>query len=101
MKIVLDKIESSGLTLEQFADKYGLTMRVEERRYRDLPRYHAAFDGVEVIEGLSLAGVHGNGETPGSAIADYAVRLRGQRIAVDAFRPTRREIQCPREWDAQ
>lgn len=46
-----------------------------------------------------LRGVGGNGNTPEAAIADYASELRGKRIAIDAYKPTRREIQCPNEWE--
>ena len=37
----------------------------------------------------------GDGESPEAAIADYAAKISGERLAIDACTPRRREIVCP------
>lgn len=99
MKIESDLHGGGPVTFDAFAEKNGLTMRVKERPMKlNLPRYYAYFDGVEVTDGVFLVSVFGNGMTPGEAIASYAMKLLGQRIAVDANKKQRREIECPNEW---
>jgi len=94
MKIVrktLDKI-----SLEEFADKHGLTMIITERNDPSLPRFYAAFEGVEVVTGDGmLRAAYGNGQTEDEAIADYKHKISGEQITIDADTPKRQEIIAP------
>ena len=89
------------VSFEAFADEHELTIVINERpsSYK-LPRYFAAFEHVEVMERGCLASICGDGDTKVEAIRNYAARLAGERIAVDAYTDKRREIQCPNEWQA-
>jgi len=92
------------MLLEEFADKHGLTMEVRERRLdgeartRNLARWVASFQRCEVKGEGVLIGSYGNGNTPEEAIADYASKIRGEVLVVDAMTGSRREIPCPNEW---
>jgi hypothetical protein len=85
-------------TIDEFATAHDLTMLVDER---DDPtdedaRFYARFaDCQECMhhsDGTSLLGTCGNGDTPESAIQAYAKRTSLRRIVIDAYEPTRREI---------
>jgi hypothetical protein len=110
LKIVMKKFGSDEeekkplpTTLEEFAELHGLTMEVRERSKRQmqfnggLSRYFASFDRVEVMEGGMLSCQSGNGDTPAEAIAAYLPTIVGQRIVVNAMRPSRKEIDVPNE----
>jgi hypothetical protein len=101
MKTVREFVPES--TLEEFADRHGLVMRVVERSAEtiaywrgDCFRFYANFDGAEVGEGSILASASGNGNTEADAIRDYGVRISEKLLIVDAMKPTRREIRVPR-----
>ena len=101
MKIELHEL--SGMSLSDFADKYGLIMVVRERNPKDHGadgwkpemRYYACFKNVEVTESGVLRGVFGDGATPELAIANYAKRISGQVIAIDAFGKNRQDVCVP------
>lgn len=96
MKTELHTIEKT--TIEKFADKHGLVMEVHERKrpLGDLARFYAHFKGVEVKkQPCFLLGEFGNGSTPKNAIADYADKISGELLVVDAMAPDRREILVP------
>jgi hypothetical protein len=46
-----------------------------------------------------LCGAMGNGATREAAALEYARRLAGRRIVVDSMARSRRELQCPNEWE--
>lgn len=80
-------------TLEEFAAEYGLIMRVYERPPSlDLPRYYAMFLNVERKAGEILCSEFGEGNTEQEAIAAYVKKLSGQRLVIDAYRPTRVDL---------
>lgn len=88
-------------TLESFCDKHGLTVLVKERPWSlrknfGLDRFHASIASAEVMRDGCLIGVHGNGATEDAALSDYCTRISGERLAVNAFRDSRREILVPR-----
>lgn len=94
----IDIEEIPQMTIEEFADANQLVMEVKER---PLPvgnkmRYYAGFKNAEVMESGCLVGAHGNGATPEEAIEDYAAEISTKKIAVDAWKPARREIVVPR-----
>jgi hypothetical protein len=88
-------------TFGEFCDSEHLVVTVRERAEElGESRYFATCDGVETVEpdGM-LCGEFGNGSTREAAVLDYARRLAGRRIVVDARLPSRRELQCPNEWE--
>lgn len=92
------KIEREFITresIENFADRHGLTMRVNERSTSGLPRFYARFKDVEVGNGCILIGAFGNGDTEDEAIAAYAAEISKQRLIVNAGTAERREIIAP------
>jgi hypothetical protein len=85
---------------ENFAKKHDLVLVIKERPVvRGLSRYYAYFENTELMENGCLVGAFGNGQTKDDAISDYARRILGYRLVVNASSKTdRREIQCPNEW---
>lgn len=80
-------------TIEEFADLHCLTMVVTECDYRE---FHAAFKGAEVQQGnIGLLSAYGRGHSEESAIDDYARRISGQSLIIDAYLDSRREIRVP------
>jgi len=94
----IDLKEVPQMTIEEFADANQLVMEVRERGLPvgDRMRYYACFKSAEVMESGCLVGAHGDGATPEEAIEDYAAEISTKRIAVDAWKPARREILVPR-----
>lgn len=85
MKIILHPANPpvpEAMTLQDFADKHGLVMEVFERSNPSEPglRWYANFGKTEIVDGASLVGPVGNGETPEAAIAAYAQQIAGRVI---------------------
>lgn len=99
MKIEFEAIPTG--TIEDFADRYGLTMFVRERDtdVGDKDRYCASFRSVEVREGGCLTSRAGFGPTPEAAIADYARWLSLKPIAINAFQSERIDTRAWRFID--
>lgn len=96
MNIVREMIERSSI--EEFAERYGLTMVVSERRppHQSGAKFCARFKNVELKLGGMLAGRLGNGATEAEAIADYARTISGALLVENAYSDdARREIQAP------
>ena len=81
-------------TIEEFADLYGLTMKVNERKRPegDSSRYYASFDGCEIKGAGVLISTHGNGATQKEAISDYSRKISLQTLVFGASTPNRYEI---------
>jgi hypothetical protein len=87
-------------TFEGFCEANRLVLTVGERAgVVGRGRYFATCEGADVREqdGMLLA-EFGDGSTREEAVMDYARRLKGKRIVVDAMLRSRRELQCPNEW---
>lgn len=95
MKIEIKRAER--MTLQAFAEKHGLTMRVVERENHPDPmmRYYASFKGAETKDGRILCGEHGNGASPALAVVRYAKEISGKLLVIDADKKTRCEIRVP------
>jgi hypothetical protein len=97
VKIVVE--HAIRMTLKEFAERHDLVMEVGERpRWGwkdDSSRWHAAFKGAEVKCDGVLIGEWGEGPTPEGAIADYASKLPGETLVIDAYTDRRREIRVP------
>lgn len=97
MQIIVERHQSSTITLEQFGDLHGLVMRITERgpQMDKSMRWYARFDNAEVKEGAILKGTFGNGHDPDTAMRDYVPQISGKILVIDAMMPTRREIKVP------
>jgi hypothetical protein len=87
------------MTIQEFADREGLTMEVKERgsdRISNATPWFATLKGVDVIDGIMLGAAWGNGNTPDQAIADCVRNISEQRLVFGAYTDSRREIQAPR-----
>lgn len=83
-------------TIEEFADNHNLEMEVRELHPENrVSQFYAHFKNAEVLRGRCLASVSGRGRTPELAIEAYAPQISGQRLVIDAYRDTRREIVVP------
>jgi hypothetical protein len=87
-------------TFEKFCDSNGLTVVVRERTGEfGHRRYFAMCNNVYVRESDGmLCGAMGNGASKNDAVRDYENTLAGRVIVVDAWGPSRRELQCPNVW---
>jgi len=83
-------------TVDAFAVKHDLTMKVVERENNNQPRFYAEFEHAEVKLGRCLQGYYGNGGSPAEAISDYIDRIQGHLLVVNATdADKRREIRVP------
>lgn len=87
MKITIERRGGGPVRFSDFAASKGLDVLVTERDRSAHSRYYARFPNVEIVERGCLSSVVGDGKTPEEAIANYAQRLLGERIVVDAYRP--------------
>jgi len=84
------------ISVEQFADTYGLKLIVIERpKAIGLARFYVCFDGVEIGGNGILSSASGNGNTPTEALIDYCSRIAGHHLVKDAYMPTRAEFDAP------
>ncbi len=85
------------MSIDEFADKHGLTMKVVERDIDLGPamRFYAYFNDAEVKLNGVYEGRFGDGATPEDAITDYAKRISLLTIVIDAYSASRREIRVP------
>ena len=72
-----------------------LVVTERPRSITHVDRFYAKFRNVEIMESGTLRSTFGNGNTPEEAIADYWPRISGQKIAGDAHKDSRSEIQVP------
>ena len=81
-------------SLQDFADEHGLVMQIGDRGQRRSlgPRFTAEFRGVEVKEGNILKSVCGEGNSPASAIADYADKLSRCYLVFSAYSEAERRL---------
>lgn len=104
MNTTIHRVGGGACALEEFATRHGLQMEVNERSRKDLGddwphgRFYASFKDAEIKDGCVLISTFGNGTTPEEAIAEYAKRILGQRLVIDAGCRNRREIDAPNEW---
>lgn len=101
MQIEMKTIER--MSIEDFADKHGLVMVVNERRIRSvkLAPFYAHFKNAEVLRGRFLLGTFGDGSTPEEAIKDYALQISRATLVINANGNGRREIDVPILEDKQ
>lgn len=82
------------INLEVFAETIG--QRIILTRYpAQNGRWCCHIDRAEVVDDGFLIGAHGNGPTPGEAMADYAAQIAGKRIAISAGDASRHYHNVP------
>lgn len=88
------------MTIEEYAD--ALNLELEIRRYpNQFNRYIASFKGCETKdepESSVLSSTYGQGYGPLSAIDDYASKIKGKVLVINAMGGDRREYLVPREF---
>lgn len=80
-------------TLQAFAEKQGLTLEVVERspgRVAGSGKFYAVFVGAEVKQGIMLCSESGEADSPEDAIFDYARRIAGRTLVLNAYDKVRR-----------
>ena len=90
MKIEFEPSDNPVMTVEGFADKHGLVMRIREYTERK-PPFCASFKCCEVKEGSVLGSEYGEGETPEEAIKDYAKKISGRHLVYLPYSDTERK----------
>lgn len=94
LKTIINKIYP--VTLEEFADKHGLIMEVNERYDLSLPKFYAQFKGVYRKAGeVCIERCHGNGNTPEEAIEDYQNKISGKNLILHRRTEKRKEVWAP------
>lgn len=89
-------IELSKESIDEFAERHNLTMEIRQRFHHESPaKWYARFEDAEVKEGCFLIGRYGNGSDPDSAIRNYAAKISGTTLVIQAMHPNRREITVP------
>lgn len=101
MKIIVERRgrTEKHLTLAEFADLHGLTLKLTERsRNNPGSRWIAEFVGVEEMHNGMLRGTFGDGSTPTMAVVSYVTRITGCRLVKDATGPGRYEFDVPNSF---
>jgi hypothetical protein len=94
VKVKYNRVDEA--TVEQFADKHGLTMIVSERENQELPRFSAHFEDAEIQSDGFLVSTYGDGETEAEAICDYGGKISLQILVFKAYTSHRWEVRVPR-----
>ena len=81
------------MTLNEFIVMTGLDLHI--RWTEGLGIFQVDFRGVDVKEGMMLAGNWGGGKTREAAIKDYCRQIQGQLLVLNAYNEKRREIKVP------
>jgi len=101
MNIIQIQRKSKSVSIFDFADICGLDL---DCRQRDDGVILAVFSRAEVKDGACLSSSYGRsdawGQNPGlsrlnRALRDYARRIQGRRLVLNAFGINRREINVP------
>jgi len=72
------------ISLQEFAERYNLTMVVNERDHRigGVERFYAEFEDCEVRDGALLISAIGNGHDEFDAIENYARSISGRTLVM-------------------
>lgn len=101
MPIVVKELPRISFT--DFLDAHNLTVVVREfmpgnqygRKISGNSVWIADIKNVEIGENGLLAGCCGRGKTKEDALTALGEDISGKHLVVDAYKPTRREIDCP------
>ena len=90
----IDKIKVKRTSFEEFAEDYGLRLRIIERESPLGPMLKV--DLVTDMEGRSISAIQGEGLTEDSAIADYRSRIANKTVTIVLSDPWyRAEVHVP------
>lgn len=105
MEVKINRVGDGPIRFEDFADKHGLVLEINERGggfVRTDAHWYAKFTGVEVVDGCILISLYGDGRSPEDATEDYKRKLVGKRIRIGfPHVPAGGEgirVDCPTEW---
>lgn len=92
---------SSQMSIEEFAEKYDLTMEVHDLGPDNIPRrgfrYYVIFSNAKIVqEGLWLVSKSGKGNSQEEAIADYTTQINNNILVLNAHDKERHTIKIPR-----
>ena len=99
MKIEVKRVEK--MTLEEFADKYGLVMQIVEQ-YNAIStefRFRANFKGVKIKDNVSnkeITCVGGYGRDEETAMKDYGNLISGKILVFNGLGFFRKDISIPK-----
>ena len=95
MKVNIHRRENA-MSLNSFADHYGLTLELRQRSL-GVPamEWYAAFASCEELNGIFLRGISGDGATPIDAAVKLAEVLSGKLVVIHAYGPDRKEVRVP------
>lgn len=86
------KIVPLTMTIDQFGSTHGLTMKINGDSTMG---YTASFECVEIMEAGFLISKWGRGNTIKEAMKDYASQISNTKIAHNAYKRNRVEIDVP------
>lgn len=96
------RIERKLVPVEDFAEwveRHDLTIELMERgsdRPIGIERFYAYIKGAEIKDNGFLRGSFSNSENEADCIARLPAIYSEKTIVFDAYKPTRRELVCPR-----
>lgn len=96
------RIERKLVPVEDFAEwveRHDLTVELHERGRDRLPgieRFYAYIKGAEILDNGFLRGASMDADSEDRAIAGLPSLYSERVIVFDAYKPTRRELVCPR-----
>lgn len=75
------------MSIYELADMFKVQIAVKYRPNWDdaAMQWYASIENLEVTGGGVLTSSHGNGATPAAAIAEYATRIAGADVVINAY----------------
>lgn len=83
------------MNIQEYADAINVEIQIT-RHVNKNNRWTAKFVGCEVMTNECLRGEYGTGMTPNVALLNYAEKIAGKRIALNASRDNRMEFNVPK-----
>ena len=82
-----------NITLDDFSDLIGVN--IELTRHSNQSRWTARLEHAEIKKGCTLSSEFGRGTTSEEALKDYATKISGELIVINAMLDSRREYNVP------
>jgi hypothetical protein len=99
MEAIITLHAGGPASIEEFADRHGLRLLINERNLRrtihGASRFYAMFEDSYVMDCGLLCGSSGNGDSPQDAVVAYCENIRGTRIVILPNSSNSREIDVP------
>lgn len=99
MRIDVIRYGGGSAPFAEFLESNGLRVEVRERSITGYAtaRFYAHLPGVEVMDRGMFRSSTESGDSPELAVRKLAKALQGERVAIDAYKPERREVDVPNE----